>query len=171
MFSVGIIAYGWHVFQAPAETNFAGRRPLPVCKESAQTSRAGACSRRGRTALSKPSPVGKVSTKLTDEGLQAVGIAMRNVLLTSVPHQSPTAPASPTGKPRDEPTPTENAENPHLIVGATIGRPHLHPRQAGGRWPPLRKSGRCLHTLRFPPAQKKPPAGGFFWFGQFKRSV
>ena len=98
----------------------------------------------------------------TDEGLQAVGTAMRNVLLTSVPHQSPTAPASPTGKPRDEPTPTENAENPHLIVGATIGRPHLHPRQAGGRWPPLRKSGRCLHTLRFPPAQKKPPAGGFF---------
>ena len=47
----------------------------------------------------KPSPLGKVSTKLTDEGLQAVGTALCIALLTSIPHQALRA-SFPQGKPK-----------------------------------------------------------------------
>ena len=48
--------------------------------------------------LIKPSPLGKVSRlAVTDEGIQVVGTAQCDALLTSIPHQSPTAPASPKG--------------------------------------------------------------------------
>ena len=50
-------------------------------------------------------PMGK--HPVTDEGLQAVGTAWCEVLLCTIPHQSPTAPASPPGKSKREPHPTD----------------------------------------------------------------
>ena len=49
---------------------------------------------------SKPSPLGRGvrdAMRLADEGMQAAGTAWCDVLLCTIPHQSPTAPASPKG--------------------------------------------------------------------------
>ena len=83
-----------------------GGRPMaaPTERRELRTHRrAGARSRRPVREQTKPSPVGKVARlAVTDEGLQAVGTAMRNVLLTSVPHQALRSGCFPIGKtPRD----------------------------------------------------------------------
>ena len=113
-----------------------GADPYRKCAKRAPNRRALSVSRRPVREQTKPSPVGKVSTKLTNEGLQAVGTAWCEVLLCTVPHQSPTAPASPKGS--QETNPTENAENPpNRRAGARSRRDRTRTNQAfplGGRW-------------------------------------
>ena len=113
-------------------------------------------------AVIKPSPLGKVSTKLTDEGLQAVGTAWCNILLCTIPHQSPTAPASPPGKPKRTPTlpngikPAQICRGDHwspvfaLHGWATDGRPYGIAETAHN------PGGHCLS----PAASKPSPLGG-----------
>ena len=73
--------------------------------------RAGARSRRRIQAF----PVGEGGPRsAVDEGLQAAGTALCDVLLCKVPHQSPTAPASPPGKPKRRTNP--------VGVGASMTR-------------------------------------------------
>ena len=93
------------------------------CVKNAKKERGG----EGRTNRSKPSPLGRGvrdamrlaeffrwENILPDEGLQAAGTALRDVLLCKIPHQSPTAPASPSGKPKRRTNP--------VGVGASMTR-------------------------------------------------
>ena len=122
--------------------------------ENPPNRRAGACSRRAVRNQSKPSPVGKVSTKLTDEGLQAVGTAWCDALLTSIPHQSPTATALPQGKPEWHRTRT-NRRAPSVSRRINAATPH--PPGQARHLPPL---GKAKNAGDRTVLSKAPPDGG-----------